>query len=148
MANELQINGRASVIINPNINVDIGLYLSAIYKGREYDLKTVKAVSGDDGVHVAVMVFNPHDGVEIPAKSNYIVLATTFGGTYRATGICRMHGGGRPEFSQLGDDLSIIVEESAQQAIETIRSSKPELQIQMVGVDMPTELFDAFGIEC
>lgn len=90
---------------------------------------------------MAVLRFDPEDRKYTEGGLNHIVLATTFGGIYRSTGvshISKIHAKGT-KFFRMGDDLEIIVERTAEEAIESIREYCREIEEAIAGRDIPPD---------
>lgn len=141
MSNVLKIDGRKSFIINPELNLEIGVFLSAQYQGQSYDLRVINALGVDNKISLAVLRFDPNDRKHIKGGLNHIVLATTFGGNYRATGVSHISDIDKrgTKFYRLGDDLEIIVDRSAEEAIESIKECQREIERTNPGRDIPTD---------
>jgi len=141
MPNILRIEGRKSPIINTGLNIEAGLFLSAEYQDRMYDLRTVVAAGIKDEISLAVLRFDPEDGKYRKGGLNHVVLMTTFGGIYRATGVSRISKVNSKEskFYKLGDDLEIVVCSEAEKAIESIKDLAYEIERAVAGRDMPLD---------
>ena len=141
MSNVLRIEGRKSPIINTGINVEAGIFLSALYQDNKYDLRFIHAAGVDGKISLAVLRFDPENRKYTKGGLNHIVLATTFGGNYRATGVSRISkvDARNTEFYRLGDDLEIIVDATAEEAIESIKGLAHEIERAVVGRDIPSD---------
>ena len=141
MANSLKIKGMKSTIINPVLNIEIGIFLSALYNNREYNLKLIRAASVDNKISLAVLSFDPEDKKYEEGGLNHIALLTTFGGNYRATGISHISKIDPKEtkFYRMGDDLEIIIDKTAEEAIESIKDCQYEIDRAELSQGIPTD---------
>lgn len=133
MSNLLEIDGRKTEIINNSLEVPVGLFFYAKYKGEGFDMRAIAGFCNPEGyAESAIISFTRENKDYSPDKLNYIVLSTDLRETYKATGImippCPHQDG---KFYNMGDDLEIKLTDNAQEAIEVIR-------------DMPKDLMELF----
>lgn len=148
MANTLKIDGFKSLILNSNINVEVGIFLNATYKGRAYDLSEIKAVCDEGKVRIALYRFIPEDRKNEADGLNNIVLATTFQGRYRAVGISQLSKvhAKATKFYRMGDDLEILVSKEAEDAINSLKDARIQIARAEPGLDMPREYLTDFSL--
>ena len=143
MDNVLKIEGKKSVIINPDLNLEIGLFISGMYKDNRYILKNISAVGSKEDISLAVLKFDLKNGKYTKDGLNDIELTTTFEGKYRAIGINHISEIGPKNFKfySMGDDLKIIVDSNAEEAINSIKDYKYEIEQAKPGKDIPNDFF-------
>ncbi|MBW2995902.1 hypothetical protein KY332_01245 [Candidatus Woesearchaeota archaeon] len=149
MSNILKIEGRKSCILNANLKPELGIYLIADYKGKKFDIRNIFGFMNDGEVVSAVLKFDPQDKDYEKNGLNHIILATDLNKVYRATGATEISLGEKPKFYSLGDDLEIIVNDSAREAVASIKDIGYEFQQETQGSDyiFDHDYFDLPGME-
>ncbi|MCK4589590.1 MAG: hypothetical protein KAT77_04045 [Nanoarchaeota archaeon] len=115
MSNVLRIEGRKTPILNSNTN--LGVILTATYQDKEFEFAQLSGFPPT----AMVLQFLRSDKKPAPSELNIILLTTDSKGTYEATGLSQYDkGDGQAEWYNLGDDLEIKVEATAEEAIGNI----------------------------
>lgn len=143
MANVMSIDGKSSVIVNPNLNIEMGLFLTAEYQGRQFEIRRVLGFEHEGKISSGILQFNSEDRRETEDRLNYILVMTDFDEVYRATGVSSFptFTGEKPSFYRMGDDLEIKMSESAKQGIKSVRKL-PDILDQLMSQDAPEYIKD------
>jgi hypothetical protein len=147
-SNLLRIEGRESIIVNTQMQPQIGLFVYSEYQGKQYPLKSILAL--DEDIALAILRFDREDRKIVAGDLNHILVMTSVGnGIYRALGVERL-----PEkevarkvvWHRIGEP-KILVAASAEEALSSIKKYKQDLRELMEQARNYGGLAGQFGLQ-